>query len=270
MKKMIFNSPFILSLYSAFFALTIFSCEAQKITPSEAVIPSEPTNSRHVSQNSVDYDGIYRGTLPCSDCAGIKTTIYVMRDYTFKAENTHLGKNPKSFTTTGKYIWNKDGTVMILRTANAETRYSVEENTLTQLDASGKKITGNFASKYILTKDNYAILHRKWRLMEIMGKPVTDEQTMNKGAFLQFLDSENRFSATAGCNTISGSFTTESFNRLKLGTGISTMMACGDMTLENDLKKVLGTADAFQLNGNDLILTKGKMAPLARFIAPVN
>lgn len=266
MKNTMFNSTFILAL----FALTLFSCDAQKTDPTTPAPPETPTDSRHVSQNSLDYDGIYRGTLPCADCDGIKTSIYLMSNNTFKIVDTYLGKDPKSFTTTGNIVWTKDGTSLMLKSATDERKFAVGENTLTQLDQSWKKVTGDLASQYILTKDNYGILHRKWRLTEIMGKPVTDEQSMNKGAFLQFLDDENRYTASAGCNGISGSFRTESMNRLKLGMGISTMMACGDMTLENELKKVLETADSFQLNGNDLILIKGRMAPLARFVAPVN
>lgn len=245
------------------FAFTLFSCDAQNNTIKNA-------DMTHSAQTSLDYDGVYRGTIPCADCEGIKATVYLMRDQTFKTVYDYLGKEAQPFETTGKFTWNKEGNTVTLISGNTKTSYFVGENTLTQLDQSGNKITGNLASKYILTKDNYKILHRKWKLVELMGQPVTNSQTMDKDAFIQFIDKDNRYTAYAGCNTMSGSFATESYNRLKLGMGISTMMACQDMTIENGLSKVLSTADSFQIDGNDLVLIKGRMAPLARFVAPVN
>lgn len=245
------------------FVLALFSCEPQK--NSTAVVTDD-----HNAQNALNYDGIYRGTLPCADCEGIKTTVYLMRDHTFKTVNAYLGKESEPLETTGKFTWNKEGNTVNLKAANEQIQYLVGENTLTQLDQKGNKMVGEMASKFVLTKGNYAILHRKWKLVELMGKPVTGSETMKKDAFIQFSDTDNRYSASAGCNTISGTFTTESLNRLKLGLGISTMMACGDMTLENELKKVLETADSFQINANNLTLAKGRMAPLAKFISPVN
>ena len=92
---------------------------------------------------------------------------------------------------------------------------------------------------------------------------------MNKEAFIQFSDQENRYTAYAGCNSMSGSFSTEAGNKIALGMGISTMMACENMSIERELSKVLSTADYFQVDGNFLILMEG-ITVLARFVAPVN
>ncbi len=257
-----------ISLFSC--TLLFTACETQKASTTTTEETTTMTSDRHVSQNALDYDGIYRGTLPCADCEGIKTTVYLMKDNTYKTEMEYLGKENSKFESKGSYSWNNDGTTITLQDKDGNTQFAVGENTLTQLDADGKQVTSALAPLYILTKDNYGILNRKWRLVEIMGKPVTDAQTNNQGAFLQFLDSENRYTAITGCNNISGTFSTESFNKLKLGMGMSTMKACADMSIENKMKEVLQTADSFQLNPNELILIKGRMAPLARFVAPVN
>jgi uncharacterized lipoprotein NlpE involved in copper resistance len=246
------------------FVFTLFSCDTQNKTT------SKNTDMTHSAQNSLDYDGIYRGTIPCADCEGIKATVYLMRDQTFKTVYDYLGKEAEPFETTGKFSWNKEGNSITLQAGKEKTSYFVGENTLTQLDQNGEKMTGELAQKYILTKDNYRILNRKWKLAELMGKPVTNSQTMEKEAYIQFIDKDNSYSAYAGCNRMSGSFAVESYNRLKLGMGISTMMACQNMTIENELSKVLSTADSFQIDGNNLVLIKGRMAPLAKFIAPVN
>ena len=264
MKNKVFNFKIGFPIAFILLAFTLFSCDAQKSTT------ATNSNPDHSAKNALDYDGIYRGTIPCADCEGIKATVYLMRNNTFKTVYEYLGKDNVPFETSGKFTWNKEGNTVMLKSGNEKTSYFVGENTLTQLNQDGSKITGALASKYMLTKDNYNILNRKWKLVELLGKPVNNSMTMNKDAFIQFSDKENRYSAFAGCNTISGNFKTESFNRLKLSMGISTMMSCENMTLENELKEVLNTADGFQFDGQNLILIRAKMSPLAKFVAPVN
>ena len=244
--------------------LTLFSCDAQKTTT------VNNADLDHTAQIALDWDGIYRGTLPCADCEGIKSTFYLMRNNTFKTINQYLGKEEASFETSGTFTWNKEGNTVTLTSANDKASYFVGENTLTLLGQDGKKNTGSLAPHYMLTKDNYRILNRKWKLVELLGQPVNTQETMRKAAFIQFVDQDNRYSASAGCNMISGNFRTESYNRLKLSMGMSTQMACENMKLENELLEVLNTADQFQIDGQHLILIKGKRAPLAKFVAPVN
>ncbi len=261
--KQITKSLIAFSIALFVFAATFMSCDAQKSATANNPDPA------HSAQNSLDYDGIYRGTIPCADCEGIKATVYLMRNNTFKTVYEYLGKVVEPFETTGKFIWNKDGNTVTLTSGNDKTSYFVGENTLTQLDPNGKKMTGALASKYVLSKDNYRILHRKWKLIDLMGKRVTTSETMNKEAYIQFSDQENRYTAYAGCNIMSGSFSTEARNKIELGMGISTMMACENMTVERELSKVLSTADHFQVDGNFLVLME-ETTVLARFVAPVN
>lgn len=264
MNKNILNFKIAFPITLMLFVFTLFSCEAQN--------NGKPTNPYPAdnAQNALDYDGIYRGTIPCADCEGIKTTVYLMRNNTFKTIQEYLGKEDATFERSGKYTWNEAGNTVTLQTGNEKSIYFVGENTLTQLNQDGSKVMGVLAANYILTKDNYSILNRKWKLVELLGKPITNAQTGNENAVIQFSDKENRFSATAGCNIISGNFTTESYNRLKLSMGISTMKSCENMEIENHLKEVLNTADGFQIDGQNLILIRAKMAPLAKFVAPVN
>lgn len=258
MKKqlVILSSGILLSL------LLFISCTSQNTI--------KPGEGGDTSQTSLDWDGIYRGTLPCADCSGIKTTVYLMKDQTFKMISEYVGKDVKHFETTGKFSWNEAGNTITLNSGSEKTQFFVGEDTLTRLDLSGNKITGDLASKYILTKGNYSILNKKWALTELMGKPVDASATMKKEAYIMFSDADNSYSASAGCNGMGGSFSTESHNKLVLGQGITTMMACPDMTLETEFSKILKIADSFQINGDELILLKGRMAPLARFKIPMN
>ena len=106
----------------------------------------------------------------------------------------------------------------------------------------------------------------KWQLFELRGKPVTE--TINgKVPFIQFQDTDNRYSAGAGCNALGGTFTHSTNGKMKFSQGMSTMMACDSMEIETELTKVLEQVDNYTVNGNTLSLNKARMAPLARFKA---
>ena len=108
------------------------------------------------------------------------------------------------------------------------------------------------------------IIEKKWQLIELAGAPVTE--TINgKIPFIQLSEEENRYSASAGCNGLGGTFTLENNGRIKFSQGMSTMMACEHMEIETGFKKVLEQADNYTIKGDTLSLNKARMAPLARF-----
>lgn len=116
------------------------------------------------------------------------------------------------------------------------------------------------------TTKNKAITDRKWKLVELEGKAVPDKVN-GKEPFILLQKSDSRYSASGGCNGLGGTFTLEENGRIKFSQGMSTMMACENMEIENGLNKVLVTVDNYSLSGDDLSLNKARMAPLARFKA---
>ena len=238
-------------------SVLVFSCTTVGTTTSD----SDTTTETSIPSN---LDGIYRGVND-----GQKITLYLMSNKTFKLiKETIKEENNTKTESTGSYA--VIGKLITLTDSGKIYTYLHTDDTLTQVDASGKKLSTSDLDKYILTKGNYSILNRKWKLVEINGKAVTSEASNNNEPYIQFHDAENRYSAYAGCNRMSGTFTTEGYNKLKTGVGISTMMACTNMELESQLGKVMEQADTFIVKGDELQLVKGRMAPLAKFIAPVN
>lgn len=138
---------FILSLA----AFALYSCGNTGKTVEEKVTTViEEVADIHNAQNSLDYKGTYKGTLPAADAQGMETTITLM-DSTFTKDVVYIGKKGK-FSEKGKYSWNKDGNIIILEGIDAPNKYFVAENQLVALDMDGKKITGDLADKYILKK----------------------------------------------------------------------------------------------------------------------
>lgn len=111
------------------------------------------------------------------------------------------------------------------------------------------------------------ITDKKWKLIELMGQPVADSIN-GKEPFIIFRKEDSTYSANGGCNGLGGSFILdEKTLRLQFKQGMSTMMACPDMTVENGLKTVFTDTDNYTVNDSTLSLNKARMAPLARFRA---
>ena len=115
-------------------------------------------------------------------------------------------------------------------------------------------------------KQANVITDRKWKLVELAGKPVADKVN-DKEPFILLQKKDSRYSASGGCNGMGGTFTLQDNGRIKFSQGMSTMMACENMEIENGLREALTAADNYSLNGDDLSLNKARMAPLARFKA---
>lgn len=122
----------------------------------EEYVPIDATSDTadmHTAQNSLDVIGIYKGVLPCADCEGIDTEIELKSDSTYLLRSIYLGKGDgKSIESSGRYSWTDGSTIELSEVKDGPNKYFVGENTLTQLDMNGDKITGALAEKYILQK----------------------------------------------------------------------------------------------------------------------
>ncbi|ESU20660.1 hypothetical protein FCR2A7T_09680 [Flavobacterium cauense R2A-7] len=119
-------------------------------TAAEEIIPTTTADN---SMNSLDWNGTYSGITPCADCEGIETSLTLNKDNSYILTTKYLGKSTKNNESKGTFSWNAEGNTIILSTiTDGPNQFFVGENQLTQLDMSGKKITGALAEKYILTK----------------------------------------------------------------------------------------------------------------------
>jgi copper homeostasis protein (lipoprotein) len=270
----------------AIIALTLTSCKNDS-EKQEETIPMDSTTvqvDHHNAKTSLDYIGTYKGNLPCADCEAIETTILLSED-SYVKETVYKGKSKEVFKETGKYTWNEDGNTITFLNSAVTNQYFVGENVLFHLDADGKRIEGDLASKYQLSKVEISevsvsnpknevkikevalvdLKNSKWRLVKLNGKTI-EKNKDNKKEFGITFNIDGRFSAFAGCNNMAGSYELkEDVSRLKFSKVISTMMACEDMLTEQEFAKVLEIVDNYNFDGKTLKLNKAKMATLAEF-----
>ena len=68
-------------LLIALLAFTLMSCTNQsKKQTDEPTTMDETMIDSHTSEMSLDWAGVYQGTLPCADCEGIETMIELKDD----------------------------------------------------------------------------------------------------------------------------------------------------------------------------------------------
>jgi uncharacterized lipoprotein NlpE involved in copper resistance len=111
----------------------------------------QAVDAAHNSQNSLNWDGVYTGVIHCADCPGIEVQLTLNTDATYAITYLYQEKN-NSYTYSGTFKWDETGNKITLDTNEVPPHYAVGENTITQLDMEGNKITGELADKYVLVK----------------------------------------------------------------------------------------------------------------------
>lgn len=143
MKKMI------LPLLSA--GLVFVACE-KKENPASYTddIPVEVV-ADSISAVPVEIRGTFVGELPCADCEGITETLILNDDGTFARETAYKGeKEPTKEQGTYKVEGAK---ISLEGGKDGESNlYEVEGDKLHKLTLEGKKVEGELANSYILTK----------------------------------------------------------------------------------------------------------------------
>jgi copper homeostasis protein (lipoprotein) len=106
----------------------------------------------HHAHDSIDWPGIYLGSVPCADCPGIKTTLALNKNNSYMLITQYLGKSDREFVEKGKFTWSDKSNTIVLTAKNgsATHQYFVAENMLIQLDNDGNRIAGKQADRYIL------------------------------------------------------------------------------------------------------------------------
>jgi heat shock protein HslJ len=220
-------------------------------------------------ENSLNWEGVYTGVIPCADCQGIQVRITLLHNNTYQMSYLYLGKENTGETYEGKFHWNADRTIITLNNLDKNefpVYYILSENSLTQLDTNGNKITGELAENYVLIKTNTHLTDKHWKLTEIMGNPVVGTEGA-KPAYITFNSEDNRIYGNSGCNSFSGSYHLKQRNKLVFSALVSTRMMCINMDIENKLNEIFRTIDNYTISGDTLSLNGTSAIPLARFIA---
>ena len=266
--------PIGLSLAAACLFGGLTGCAETPRPAAHAAAPSVPVGD--TSKTSLDWNGRYRGVVPCADCEGIETVITLKQDGRYVLETRYLGREASARRIDGTFAWNTEGnSITLAGVSDRPAQYLVGENALIQLAMNGERITGELAPKYRLEKvrddasgDAPALTGKRFRLTELEGQAIPAATDPAKSPYLILLADGNQVNGFGGCNTFGGHFELPAPTRIKFSNMGKTLKACvSGMETEDALLQILEQVDNYALNGNRLALQRARMAPLARFEA---
>jgi len=116
---------------------------------------------------------------------------------------------------------------------------------------------------------NQPLNNTYWKLLKVDGFNQ-DIPSLQKEAFIRFDSASSKFSGTAGCNRMMGSFVATG-NTIKIGPAAMTKMMCPSplMELEDAFAKAIDKSDSYVISGKTLRLKSGESV-LAEFEAGGN
>jgi copper homeostasis protein (lipoprotein) len=252
------------------------ACNTGKKTSSGTELSAEFA-AEHSSRNSLDWAGVYRGTLPCADCEGIVTEIRLNSDNSFERIMDYLGKGDDKLRESGSFDWDETGGKIIITDKSSDTKewYKVGENRLIALDIDGNRIESSIPQeKYVLNKidiDN-VVTEKYWKLIELNGKSIqSSANETGREAHFILHSNENRITGNSGCNNMMGSYElTEGSaqqGEIKFSPLAATRMACLDAEYEHEYLLIFDGSKKYSIENDTLSLFSDRDTPVAKFVA---
>lgn len=103
----------------------------------------------HNAENSLDYWGVYEGTLPAASSPGIKTVLTLNKDHTFALRSEYIDEKDGIFNDKGTYTLK--GNILTATQEDGDVvHYKLEEGQLRMLNQEKQSITGDMAKYYVL------------------------------------------------------------------------------------------------------------------------
>lgn len=144
-------------------SLLLAACNDAKqesaVTPAEVEQTTQAAfEQEHSAKNSLDWSGIYVGSIPCADCSGIdvQLTLEDNGHYLYKQTYLETRDGDQTFDQEGRFTWNSKGQVVTLEGTSGgpddEVRYFVGENVLFPANKDGKIIETGSQFDYTLHK----------------------------------------------------------------------------------------------------------------------
>jgi copper homeostasis protein (lipoprotein) len=262
------------SLVIVFFIMVIFlfSCKESNNQTASSELENNQTSSSesasvvdmHNSANSLNWEGKYKGIVPCADCEGIKTELSIFQNQSYSMAIQYLGKSDETFKYKGEFTWNEDGNTITLGGLEfAASKYLVGEDVLIQLDMQGNRILGEMANQYFLRKSEQANTPQNWRLIELYSNSVG-----NNEIFFTYNVNENTISGFGGCNNFTGKYELKDDGKVTISPLAATKKACLDKqisALENDFFKMFEKVESFESNNVSLSLIDNTGKVIAYF-----
>lgn len=242
--------------------------EEDNATP-EAV--DKRVDPEHTSRNVLDWSGVYRGTMPCADCEGIRTEVMLVEGDRFMMKQQYLGKSDSVRTYEGDLKWDVDGARITLEPdgQGEPMRLLVGERRLFKLDSDDRRIDGELAENYILMDAEFdnTLYAKYWRLESLYGDEIEHENQGRREPHLILKQQDRKVTGSTGCNTLSGTYTLVEPELIDFDSLMTTKVACPDAIYESTFIRMLNDTRIYSFNADNLVFQDSSKSEIARFSA---
>ena len=129
---------------AAFITLTAVGCTNAK--------KADVSADMHTAETSLNYYGVYKGTVPAADCPGIELTLTLKKDRTYTYHWAYIDRKDADFDETGTFTV-KDNLLTLTEKGGEVSYFKVQEGSLVMLNNEKQPATGALADAYVLKQE---------------------------------------------------------------------------------------------------------------------
>jgi copper homeostasis protein (lipoprotein) len=216
----------------------------------------------HNSRNSLDWTGIYSGTLFYTDSLTVQIKLQLSDEENYKIEYFFPAKESGIIIDSGKFNW--DSTGISFHINDLKFSFKVIENELEFISGTATSFASYEMKLIQRLKKMGPIFSKKWYLLKIANTDApTESVTPNKPYFI--LESfPSSVSGYNGCNRFFGSYKISDMEMIFSSLG-STRMACVDFHNENEINDLFNNVQYYGFENDKLLFLDESGTKLAEW-----
>lgn len=240
----------------------LFSCNTTKKTMDKPV--------GDTTEVSVDWDGIYMGMYKNEKGENILTKLILSTNKQFTEESLNMSTGERK-EWKSQFAWNNEGSRISIMNKDAEMKlYLVGENVIWLLNESGKRKKQADGKDIMFTKNHFQVMDKYWKLISVKGNTVRLNDNNSKEPHIEFKSAEGRYFGFGGCNGYQGVFEFSGYDEIRLENGMSTLIACDLLNIEQLLYQSIQEVKRFEIEGDEMRWLNEEGVEIALFKHRVN
>ncbi|MDO5510167.1 MAG: copper resistance protein NlpE N-terminal domain-containing protein [Weeksellaceae bacterium] len=110
-------------------------------------------NENNNSAKRSDWEGHYRGVIPCETCDAVEIELELRKPNRYKLTTIYISDEKMVLNNQGQFLWDNSGEMIILRNSTVDNnKFLFENGEIKMLDGQGREYQDALADLYILRK----------------------------------------------------------------------------------------------------------------------
>lgn len=110
-------------------------------------------NASANSPKLTNWEGFYRGIIPCESCDGIEIELELRKPNRYKLTTIYMAEESVVLNNQGQFLWDNSGEMIILKNSTDDNnKFLLTQDHIKLLDAQGREYSSSLADLYTLRK----------------------------------------------------------------------------------------------------------------------